>query len=183
LASEYQQRAWWGFGAVLQGWALVRDGRDQEGLALAREGVATSDSLGVKWHGPRYLVLLAEIRARVGDLPEALRLVERARAQVQHTEEGLWEADVHRAEGELRHLAGAPDAEVEACFAAALAVARQQAARSFELRAATSLARLRRDQARRGEARDVLEPVYGWFTEGLDTPDLRDARELLDELR
>ena len=183
LASEYQQRAWWGFGAVLQGWALVRNGRDQEGLALAREGVATSDSLGVKWHGPRYLVLLAEIRARVGDLPEALRLVERARAQVQHTEEGLWEADVHRAEGELRHLAGAPDAEVEACFAAALAVARQQAARSFELRAATSLARLRRDQGRRGEARDVLEPVYGWFTEGLDTPDLRDARELLDELR
>ena len=143
----------------------------------------TSDSLGVKWHGPRYLVLLAEIRARVGDLPEALRLVERARAQVQHTEEGLWEADVHRAEGELRRLSGASDPEVEACFAAALAVARQQAARSFELRAATSLARLWRDQGRRGEARDVLEPVYGWFTEGLDTPDLRDARELLDELR
>ena len=90
---------------------------------------------------------------------------------------------MHRAEGELRRLAGAPTREVEACFAAALAVARQQAARSFELRAATSLARLRRDQGRRGEARDLLAPVYGWFTEGFDTPDLRDAEALLDELR
>jgi predicted ATPase len=183
VATEYHQQAWWGFGAVLHGWALVRNGRGQEGLALAHRGVATSDALGTMWHGPRFLVLLAELQARLGDLAEALRMIERARAQVQRTAEGLWEADVHRAEGELRNLAGAPGPDVEACFFAALAVARRQQARSFELRAAAGLARLWRDQGRQAEARDLLAPVYGWFTEGFDTPDLCDARALLHRLQ
>ena len=183
VASEYRLQAWWGFGAVLCGWALARDGRAEEGLALARRGVAHDDALGNMWHGPRFLVLLAEIHARLGDLAEALRLVERAQGQVRRTGEDLWQADVHRAEGELRQLAGAPGPDVEACFFAALAVARRQEAKSFELRAATSLARHWRDQGRRAEARDLLAPVYGWFTEGFDTADLRDARMLLDELR
>ena len=99
------------------------------------------------------------------------------------TEVRLFEAELRRIEGELRLLAGAPEAEAEACFAEALAVARRQEARSFELRAATSLARLWRDQGRRAEAHDLLAPVHGWFTEGFDTPDLRDAKALLDELR
>ena len=82
VASEYRLQAWWGFGAVLRGWALARDGRAEEGLALARRGVAHDDALGNMWHGPRLLVLLAEIHARLGDLAEALRLVERAQGQV-----------------------------------------------------------------------------------------------------
>ena len=98
------------------------------------------------------------------------------------TEVRLFEAELRRLEGELRLLAGAPEAEAEACFVEALAVARRQEARSFELRAATSLARLWRDQGRRAEAHDLLAPIYGWFTEGFDTPDLRDARVLVDGL-
>jgi predicted ATPase len=183
VAGEYRLQAWWGFGAVMRGWALARDGRLQEGLALARQGVAHNDALGTTWHGPRFVVLLADIHAQLGDLAEALRLIERAQAQVRRTGEGLWQADVHRAEGELRQLAGAPGPDVEACFLAALAVARRQEAKSFELQAAAGLARLWRDQGRRAEAVDLLAPVYGWFTEGFDTPDLRDARELLGELR
>ena len=135
------------------------------------------------WHGPRFLVLLAEVHARLGDPAEALSLIARAQAQVKRTGEDLWQADVHRAEGELRQLAGAPGPEVEACFFAALAVARRQEAKSFELRAAAGLARLWRDRERRAEARELLAPVYCWFTEGLDTADLREAKMLLDELR
>jgi len=183
VAGEYRLQAWWGFGAVLRGWALARDGRLQEGLALARRGETYNDALGNMWHGPRFLVLLAEVHARLGDPAEALSLIARAQAQVKRTGEDLWQADVHRAEGELRQLAGAPGPEVEACFFAALAVARRQEAKSFELRAAAGLARLWRDRERRAEARELLAPVYGWFTEGLDTADLRDAKMLLDELR
>ena len=102
---------------------------------------------------------------------------------MERTEVRLFEAELRRLEGELLSQAGAPEAEVEACLAEALAVARRQEARSFELRAATSLARLRRDRGKRAEAHDLLAPIHGWFTEGFDTPDLRDASALLDGLR
>jgi predicted ATPase len=181
-AEKHHIRAWWGTSAVLRGWALARNGRTREGLALARQGLALTDALGDMWHAPRRLVLLAEIHARLGQFAEALGLVKEAQARVRRTGERLWEADVHRAEGELRHLAGAPDAEVEACFAAALAVARRQEARSFELRAATSPARCWAERHERRTAHDLLAPVYGRFTEGLDTADLVEAMELLDDL-
>ena len=92
------------------------------------------------------------------------------------------EAELRRLEGELRSAQGASPADVESCFEQALATARGQSAKSFELRAAISLARLRRDQGKHSEARDLLAPVYGWFTEGFDTLDLKEAKALLDEL-
>ena len=95
----------------------------------------------------------------------------------------MFEAEVHRISGEIARLSPEPDAaKAEACFERALAVARAQQAKSWELRAATSLARLRRDQGKRDAARDLLAPVYGWFTEGFDTLDLKEAKALLDAL-
>ena len=94
-----------------------------------------------------------------------------------------WNAEIHRLCGELTARLPYPDpAKAEESFRTALAIAREQGTRGYELRAAASLARLRRDQGRHGEARDLLAPVYGWFTEGFDTPDLKDAKALLDEL-
>ena len=183
VASEYRLQAWWGFGAVLCGWALARDGRAEEGLALARRGVAHDDALGNMWHGPRFWCCWPRFTPGSAISPRPCAWSSGRRGRCERTGEDLWQADVHRAEGELRQLAGAPGPDVEACFFAALAVARRQEAKSFELRAATSLARHWRDQGRRAEARDLLAPVYGWFTEGFDTADLRDARMLLDELR
>ena len=95
----------------------------------------------------------------------------------------MWEPEIHRTAGENALMSPEPDAaRAEACFERALAVARQQQAKSWELRAATSMARLWRDQGNRQEARDLLAPVYDWFTEGFDTLDLKEAKALLDEL-
>ena len=184
LAAEHRLPSWQNRGRILRGWALGQTGRVKEGLALMRQGMAELDRLGTSWHRPHQVALLAELCARVGDPATGLRLVvEEAHEQVRRTGEGFWAADLYRVEGRLRRLTGAPADEVEACFEAALSLARQQGAKSYELRAATSLARLRRDQGRRREALDLLAPVHAWFTEGLDTPDLRDAEALLAELR
>ena len=102
---------------------------------------------------------------------------------VETTKEGVWEAEVNRVAGEIALKSPEPDAvKAEAYFERALAVARQQQAKSWELRAAMSMARLWRDQGKRDEARELLAPVYGWFTEGFDTLDLKEAKALLDEL-
>jgi predicted ATPase len=100
---------------------------------------------------------------------------------VEETQERWCEAELHRAKGDLLSSAAKPD-EAEACFVKALAIARRQSAKTWELRAAASLARLWRDQGKRTEARDLLATIYGWFTEGFDTPALKDAKALLDQL-
>ena len=114
---------------------------------------------------------------------EALKLLDEALARTERLEERWFEADLHRLRGEAL-LACSPErlSEAEACYHQALAVARSQSARLWELRAATSLARLWRDQGATREAHELLAPVYGWFTEGFDTADLKDAKGLLDEL-
>jgi hypothetical protein len=109
-------------------------------------------------------------------------LLRRCAKRIQRTEEYIWLAELHRIEGEVRRAAGHPLTDVEICYAAALEVSRRQGARMFELRAATSLARLWRDQGRRVEARDLLAPAYAWFIEGFDTVDLNDAKALLTRL-
>ena len=126
--------------------------------------------------------MLAELHGRLGDHPTCLRLIEGAHREMQQTEQHLWHSDLCRIEGELRHHAGAPDVQVEACFVEAIEWARRQEAKSFELRATTSLARLWRDQRRYGDARKLLAPICAWFTEGFDMPDLVEALELLTQL-
>jgi predicted ATPase len=126
---------------------------------------------------------LARAYAGLGQFDEAWRCIGEAMTAAETTKERWLEADTYRMAGEFALLSGEPDtAKAEAHFERALAIARKQQAKSFELRAAMSMARLWRDQGKRAEARDLLAPVYAWFTEGFEMPDLQDAKALLDEI-
>jgi predicted ATPase len=126
---------------------------------------------------------LARAHAELGQFDDARRCIGEAMTAVETTKERWWQAEVHRTAGEIALKSPEPDAaKAEAYFERALAVARKQQAKSWELRAAISMARLYFDQGKRDEARDLLAPVYGWFTEGFDTLDLKEAKALLDEL-
>jgi hypothetical protein len=122
-----------------------------------------------------FLAALVERYRRSGQIVEGLAIIEQAKKGV------WWQAELHRLEGDLLQAAG-EHARIEQCYRESLAIAREQQAKSWELRAATSLARLWRDQGRRAEARELLAPVYGWFTEGFDTADLLEAKALLASL-
>jgi predicted ATPase len=147
--------------------------------------MATIRAIGAAAELPWYLALLAGAHATVGRTAEGLDAIAEALTMVASTKERFYEAEIYRAKGELllKHSGSNTVTEAESCFRQALDIAGVQSAKSWELRAATSLARLWRDQGRRAEARDLLAPVYGWFTEGFDTADLKDAKALLDELR
>ena len=126
---------------------------------------------------------MARAHANLGQFDDAWRCIDEAMTAVETTEERWCEAEVNRIAGEIVLMAPEPDAaKAEAYFERALAVARQQQAKSWELRAAMSLARLWRDQGKPQQARELLAPVYGWFTEGFDTLDLKEAKALLEEL-
>jgi predicted ATPase len=140
-------------------------------------------STGATLWTPFHLSYLARAYAELNQFDDAWRCIGEAMTAVQTTQERWFEAEVHRMAGEIALKSPEPDAKkAEAYFERALAVAREQQAKSWELRAAMSMARLWRDQGKRGEARDLLAPVYGWFTEGFDTLDLQEAKALLDAL-
>jgi predicted ATPase len=133
---------------------------------------------------PLWLSYLAAAHAERGQLDEAWRCIDEALTLVEKTKERLHEAEVTRIAGEIALKAPQSSAtKAEAYFQRALEIAREQQAKSWELRAAISMARLWRDQGKRDEARELLAPVYGWFTEGFDTLDLKEAKNLLRELR
>jgi predicted ATPase len=163
-------------GTIFCGWAVAKAGETVVGSAQLRDGLAAWRTTGAEYILPYFLTLLAEADGCIdradGWLTEAL-------ARVERTGERWFEAELHRLKGELqmRNQAGA-----EACFQGALAVARAQSARAWELRAAINLARLWCNQGKRAEAYDLLAPIYGWFTEGFETADLKDAKALLHEL-
>lgn len=183
LAATYGFRPWWAAGIFSRGWALGAQGDRDQGIAQMREGSGTYRALGMGIGVTRLLVSLAETLGGAGQPGDGLALIAEARGLVERIGETYVEAEIHRVEGELR-LRIQPSAvdEGAACFDRALQVARRQGARSFELRAATSLARVRLQRDRRAEARTLLEPVYGWFTEGFDAEDLVAARALLSEI-
>ena len=184
LATEHGFPLWLTVGVVVRGWALADGGRVEEGIAVMRRGLADYRATGAETWSPYFLGLLAEAHGRGGQAAAGLRLAADALDRVERTGVRWIEAELHRLRGEL--LLTVPEAdqpEVETCFVRALTVAREQGARLWELRAATSLARLWRDQGRRAEAHDLLAPIHDWFTEGFDTPDLQDAKALLDELQ
>ena len=140
-------------------------------------------SQGVGWYQARYLCMFAAVYAQTGQAEAGLRASPKTRDLVARNDEHMWESELDRTEGELRRMQGASTSDVEACFARAVARSHQQCATSLELRASMSLARLWRDQGKVQQARELLAPVYGWFTEGFDTRDLKEAKALLNELR
>ena len=138
---------------------------------------------GTKRRRSYFLALLAEVYGQTGQADQGLNALAEALELVEKTDERWWESEVHRLKGVLLISRPARDMVVaEECFTRSIAVAQRQSAKSLELRAAMSLARLWRDQSRAAKARDLLAPIYGWFTEGFDTPDLKDAKALLGEL-
>jgi predicted ATPase len=168
---------------ISQGCVLALTGNASDAIGRLAAGIAAWRSMGATVGKPFYLSFLARAYADVGQLEEAWQSIAEAMAAIETTKERWTEAGVHRTAGEIALLAPQPDtAKAQAYFERALAIARRQQAKSWELRAAMSLARLWRDQGKRDAARDLLAPVYGWFTEGFDTLDLRQAKALLNEL-
>ena len=183
LASEHGFALWAARGGIFQGWAVAQKGEATTGIARIRNGLAAAEATGNRSLVPLYLTLLAEALALAGRIEEGLATLDDALAQAAASGERGWDAEIHRLRGELTARLPYPDpAKAEESFRTALAIAREQGTRGYELRAATSLARLWLKQDRRGEARDLLAPVYGSFTEGFDTADLKDAKALLDKL-
>jgi predicted ATPase len=146
-------------------------------------GLAAWRSTGTTLRIPTFLFYLARAYAELGEFDNAWRCIDEAMTSVVTTKETWFEAEIHRAAGEIALKSPQPDAaKAETYFDRALSVARQQQAKSWELRAALSMAQLWRDQGKRDEARNLLAPIYGWFTEGFDTLDLKEAKALLDAL-
>jgi len=170
-------------GIVLHGWALAMQGQNESGIATIRQGLASALATGDNAYTPYFLGLLADAYREGGHSEEGLNVMDEVVAVMETTELRWYEAELHRLKGELL-LQQSPDnaTEAETCFHQAITIAQNQSAKSWELRAATSLARLWQSQGKRVEARELLAPVYEWFTEGFDTADLIDAKTLLDEL-
>jgi predicted ATPase len=165
---------------VFQG-ALLSDASNAVQLITA--GTTLLQSTGTTLGSALFLSSLATAYARLGQFNDASRCIREAIATVEATKERWWEPEIHRIAGETTLVSPERDAaKAEAFFERALAIAREQQAKSYELRAAMSMARLWRDQGKRVPARELLAPVYGWFTEGFDTLDLKQAKALLDEL-
>ncbi len=183
LSTEQGFPYWLAWGITLRGWALAEQGEVEEGIAQMRQGLAAYRATGAEVWRPYYLALLAEAYGKDGQVQEGLRVLAEALATVNKTGMRLREADLYWLKGKLL-LAQSADhaAEADSCFHQALDIARHQQAKSWELRAATSLARLWQSQNKRQDAVDLLTPVYGWFTEGFDTADLQDAKAMMGEL-
>jgi predicted ATPase len=167
----------------LRGWALAMQGQGEAGMVQVRQGIAAYRATGAALFVPYLWTLVAEVADHLGRTEDGLQALAEAHTLVEQQEERWWEAEICRLRGLLLlQQPGTPPAEAEAWLQRALDVARRQEAKSLELRAAMSLARLWQRQGKRAEAYELLVPVYGWFTEGFDTPDLQEAKALLDAL-
>jgi predicted ATPase len=183
LADEKSIVLWRGFGMASQGQVLSLTGRASDAVQMITSAITRLRSTGTTMWMPLWLAYLARNHAELGQIGEAGRCIGEAVRMVETTNERWSEAEIHRIAGEIALLSPEPDpTKANACFKQSLAVAGEQQANSWELRAAMSMARLWRDQGKRDDARELLAPVYGWFTEGFDTRDLKEARALLDEL-
>jgi len=183
LATEQGFPLWMALGSLLHGWALVHDGQAQAGITQLTQGLMDYRATGAELNRPYCLSLLAEAHGTLGEPEAGLTVLTEALALVDTTGERYYEAELYRLKGALLLQQSSDNStEAESCFHHALAIARNQQAKSLELRAATSLARLWQQQGKRQEAHDLLAPIYHWFTEGFDTLDLKEAKALLDAL-
>ena len=183
LLTEQEFGQWVGSVTFQQGWVRAMQGQHEEGIAQMHQGLAAKQAAGSVNRLSESLAWLAEAYGEIGQAEEGLRLLAEALTWVDTTGERHFEAEVYRIKGELLLQQAVPDApQAEACFQQALAVARHQQAKSWELRTAMSLSRLWQRQGQRAAARELLASVYGWFTEGFDTADLQEAKALLETL-
>jgi len=184
ISSKYDMAMFLGFGKIALGWAQIGQGRIEEGIARAKEGGdlwrSTGALLGAVWN----CGILAEGHAKAGRTKEALTMLDEALELAAQTRERFYEAELLRLKGELLIKSEAPHltSDAESCLQQAIAVAQGQRAKSLELRATMTLARLFQQQGKSEEARKMVAEIYGWFTEGFETLDLMDAKALLDEL-
>jgi adenylate cyclase len=183
LSTEQGFPYWVALGTSWRGWALALQGQREEGLRQVRQGIAAYRATGAGMFVPYFCTALAEVYANLGHLAHSLQALAEAQTLVEQHDERWWEAEVYRLRGVLLlRQPGTPQEEAETWLRRALDVARRQEAKALELRAAMSLARLWQQQGKRAEARQLLAPIYDWFTEGFDTADLREARSLLAAL-
>jgi predicted ATPase/class 3 adenylate cyclase len=184
LADEKGLSLFWKTRAMMNhGWILALNGKAADAVQMITSGITARRSTGATLNVPLSLSYLAKAYAELGQFDDAWCCIGEAMTAVETTKERWCEADVHRIAGEIALLSPEPDtSKAQAYFERALSVARQQQAKSWELRAAMSMARLWRDQGKRDQAHALLAQVYGWFTEGFDTLDLKEAKKLLDEL-
>ena len=183
LAREHGLAMWSGYGLMLQGWALSQRGQGETAVEQIRSGLTATRETAARNFEPLFLGLLAEAFALAGEIEDGLVVLSEAFATADASGQKGTDAELHRLRGDLLHRLPSPDCtQVEISYRTALSIAREQGTRGFELRAAVSLARLLTDKGRREEARDLLTPVYGWFTEGFDAPDLKEAEALLEAL-
>jgi predicted ATPase len=211
LSTEHGFSHWVALGTIVRGWALAEEGQGEEGITQLRQGIATWRATGAEAQRSYFLALLAEVYGKAGQVEEGLATLTEALTMVDNRGERVYEAELYRLKGTLtlqfqtslrqvtdksnasqnksenpspQPLTPSPQAEAEAegYFLKAIEIAQRQQAKSLELRAATSLARLWQQQGKTDNARQMLTEVYGWFTEGFDTNDLQAAQALLGEL-
>ena len=204
LSTEQEFPYWLAVGMRIRGGALVEQGQAEEGIPQIRQGLAVYQVTGAKLQRAGWLALLAEAYGKVGQAEEGLDVLAEALDVVNKTGERLNEAELYRLKGMLtlqeanqkskgksqkskvpkpKSQILDPQSEAEACFLKAIEIARRQSAKSWELRAVMSLARLWQSQGKQKEAHQMLSEIYNWFTEGFDTKDLQEAKVLLEELR
>ena len=188
LCREHGFPFWEDWGTMFEGWALAHQGHPTAGIVQIKHGLQRFQDMGSGAFLSTCYALLTEAYAQGGQAEEGLNALAEALERVAKTGERLYEAELHRLKGELtlrRSKVGSHrskvEEEAETCFHKAIEIAQKQEAKSFELRAATSLARLWQQQGKTAEARELLAPVYNWFREGFDTADLKDAKALLAE--
>ena len=183
LADEKGALLWKAIGTAQRGCVLALTGKALDAIHVLTSGITASRSTGATLWMPFYLSCLARAHVDLRKFDDAWRCIGEAMTAVETTKERWYEAELNRLAGEIALQSPKPDTiKAEDHFERALAVARQQQAKSWELRAAMSLARLWRSQNKVQQARELLAPVYGWFTEGFDTRDLKEAKALLEEL-
>jgi predicted ATPase len=189
LAREHGFPNWLGQGTVLQGWARAEQGQREEGITQMRQGLAIRQTIGAGIFQSYHLVLLAEAYGKAGQAEEGFAALAEALTVAVKRGERFYEAELYRLRGELtlaqsgvQRLESSVQKEAEEYFLKAIEVARHQSAKSLELRAVMSLSRLWQQRGKKEEAHALLAEIYGWFTEGFDTKDLKEAQALLEEL-
>jgi len=179
VATEQGFPLWRAMGMIYRGWVKVKNGDVEEGISLLRSGSSAYRATGAEAWTTYHIALLARACEIAVQVEEGLTLLDDGLQRAERTGVRWLAAELSRHKGQLLLRQGHTEA-AEELYRKALSIAKEQEAKLWELRAAVSLAQLRRDQGRSAEARDLLAPVYGWFTEGFDTPDLKDAKALLD---